>query len=137
MSDAQRLLRLADEEKVDLLRARRLLAVALVLDGMSISAAAREVGMDRSRLSHWVAKYRAEGLEGLSDGRDQWRVDLSEEQLRQWAVERVGWATWRSSNDLSTRLEQEFGVYASPVTVQKLLREKCGLLWSAGRWREP
>jgi transposase len=96
--------------------------------------------MDRPRLSHWVARFRADGLAGLADGRDPWRVDLTTQQLgqlRKWATERVGWATWSSSADLSERIEREFDVFASPVTIQEILREKCGLLWSAGRWREP
>jgi transposase len=140
MNDAQKLLRFAEEEKADPLRARRLRAVALVVDGMSISAAAREVGMDRPRLSHWCARYRAEGLEGLSDGRDHWRVDLTEDQLRQlkrWATARVGYDTWPTTIGLADRLEREFGIWASASTVQKLLRDKLGLLWTGGRWREP
>jgi transposase len=137
--DAQKLQWFADEED-DPLRARRLRAVALVLAGASISAAAREVGMDRTRLGEWCARYRAKGLDGLSDGRDAWRVELSEDQvrqLRQWARERNRRGAWNSSADLAYRLDREFDIWASPVTVQKILREKCGLLWSEGRWHEP
>ena len=43
---------------------RRLLAVALVLDGRSRSEAAAVNGMDRQTLCDWVHRYNAEGVEG-------------------------------------------------------------------------
>ena len=48
-------------------QARRLLALALVLDGASRTAAARAAGMDRQTLRDWVHRYNAEGIEGLCD----------------------------------------------------------------------
>ncbi len=48
-------------------QARRLLALALVLDGASRKAAARAAGMDRQTLRDWVHRYNAEGIEGLCD----------------------------------------------------------------------
>jgi transposase len=80
--EARELRRLAAREQ-DELKARRMRGVALVLEGASISAAAREVGIDRPRLSHWIARYREHGLEGLEDQRgsgsrlsdtDAWRL---------------------------------------------------------------
>ena len=44
---------------------RRLLALALVLDGRSRSEAAALNGMDRQTLSDRVHRYNAEGIEGL------------------------------------------------------------------------
>src|ERR1019366_324536 len=47
--------------------ARRMLALALVLDGRSRTEAAQSCGMDRQTLRDWVHRYNAEGLMGLSD----------------------------------------------------------------------
>src|SRR3954447_9348539 len=47
--------------------ARRMLALALVLEGSSREEAARAAGMDRQTLRDWVHRYNAEGLPGLHD----------------------------------------------------------------------
>lgn len=47
--------------------ARRMLAIALVLEGQSRKEAAESCGMDRQTLRDWVTRYNAEGLPGLSD----------------------------------------------------------------------
>src|SRR4051812_3106114 len=47
--------------------ARRMLALALVLEGASREEAARAAGMDRQTLRGWVHRYDAEGLPGLHD----------------------------------------------------------------------
>jgi len=49
--------------------ARRLLAIANALTGMSRKMAAEAAGMDRQTLRDWVLRYNAHGLEGL---RDSW-----------------------------------------------------------------
>src|SRR5215468_3913782 len=46
-------------------QARRLLALAAVLDGQSRGAAARIGGMDRQTLRDWVHAYNAKGPNGL------------------------------------------------------------------------
>ena len=46
---------------------RRMLALALVLEGASRKEAARAAGMDRQTLRDWVHRYNAEGLAGLRD----------------------------------------------------------------------
>ncbi len=46
---------------------RRMLAMALVLDGRNRTEAAESCGMDRQTLRDWVHRYNAEGLAGLSD----------------------------------------------------------------------
>ena len=48
---------------------RRMLALALVLEGRSRTEAARSCGMDRQTLRDWVHRFNAEGLAGLSDRR--------------------------------------------------------------------
>ena len=45
--------------------ARRLLAIALVLEGSDRTHAAETCGMDRQTLRDWVHRYNAEGVEGL------------------------------------------------------------------------
>src|SRR5437763_265141 len=49
--------------------ARRMLALALVLEGASREEAARAAGMDRQTLRDWVHRYNEEGLPGLHDRR--------------------------------------------------------------------
>src|SRR3954447_16563480 len=51
----------------DAAAARRMLALALVLEGASREEAARVAGMDRQTLRDWVHRYNAEGLPGLRD----------------------------------------------------------------------
>ena len=50
---------------LDAAQARRLLAIALVLDGASRGDAARQTGMDRQTLRDWVHRYNEAGLHGL------------------------------------------------------------------------
>ncbi len=47
--------------------ARRMLAIALVLEGMDRKTAAETCGMDRQTLRDWVRRYNAEGAGG-ADG---------------------------------------------------------------------
>jgi hypothetical protein len=45
--------------------ARRILALALVLDGVDRKTAAETCGMDRQTLRDWVHRYNTAGLAGL------------------------------------------------------------------------
>src|SRR5688572_23867218 len=47
--------------------ARRMLAIALVLDGHSREAASAACGMDRQTLRDWAHRYNAEGVAGLAN----------------------------------------------------------------------
>jgi transposase len=68
----------------DVAQARRLLAVALVLDGASRTQAAEAAGMTRQTLRDWVHRYNEEGAEGLLDRPRPGRPgQLGEEQLKQ------------------------------------------------------
>jgi transposase len=58
--------KIAKSEK-DVRVARRILAIANALDGMSRAEAARSAGMDRQTLRDWVLRYNAHGIEGLAD----------------------------------------------------------------------
>ncbi len=46
--------------------ARRMLAIALVLDGVDRKTAAENCGMDRQTLRDWAHRYNAEGVSGCS-----------------------------------------------------------------------
>ena len=97
---------------------RRMLALALVLEGESRTEAAQSAGMDRQTLRDWVHRYNAEGLAGLSDcplpGR---RPRLNDEQLRDLATivetgpdpATDGGVRWRRI-DLCAVVERRFGV---------------------------
>ena len=61
---ADQLRRLARQSK-DVAQARRLLAIAAVLDGASRAEAARIGGMDRQTLRDWVIRFNEQGPDGL------------------------------------------------------------------------
>jgi transposase len=46
---------------------RRLLAIALVLEGCPRAEAAQNCGMDRQTLRNWIIRYNEQGVSGLSD----------------------------------------------------------------------
>ena len=52
---------------------RRLLALALVLEGVSRSEAASQAGMDRQTLRDWVHRYNELGIDGLKSRSPQGR----------------------------------------------------------------
>jgi transposase len=110
--------------------ARRMLALALVLEGCSREAAARHAGMDRQTLRDWVHRYNAEGLAGLRDRRRPGRKPrLTPEQEAELvrAVERGpdpdrdGVVRWRRV-DLRALIEARFAVRLHERSVGKVLR---------------
>ena len=125
-------LREAAARTQDAKAARRMLAIALVLDGWSREAAAETCGMDRQTLRDWVHRYNESGLQGLFDRprRNGPRPRLSDEQqakLAEWIeqgpdLERDGVIRWRCV-DLQQRIMQEFAVPLHERTVGKLLRK--------------
>ena len=62
-------LRAAAAKTKDSRAARRMLAIALVLEGADRASAATTCGMDRQTLRDWVHRYNAEGLAGLANRR--------------------------------------------------------------------
>ena len=110
--------------------ARRMLALALVLEGASRETAARCAGMDRQTLRDWVHRYNAEGLAGLHDRRRPGpRPRLSPEQEAELAAAvergpdpgRDGVVRWRRA-DLRALIEARFAVRLHERTVGKVLR---------------
>ena len=118
----------------DAVAARRMLALALVLEGASRADAARACGMDRQTLRDWVHRYNGEGLSGLSGLSDRTgavgpRPRLSPEQAAVVAeLVRAGpdpavhgVVRWRRA-DLATVIAQRFDVTLAERTVGTLLR---------------
>ncbi len=69
--------------------ARRMLAIALVLEGVDRKTAAETCGMDRQSLRDWVHRTNAEGLAGLENRRRRARRGCSLQSRRRcW---RRGW----------------------------------------------
>jgi transposase len=112
--------------------ARRMLAIALALDGCSRATSAQACAMDRQTLRDWVHRYNALGLVGLFDQPrcNGPRPRLSPEQqavVAAWLeqgpdFERDGVVRWRCI-DLQQRIAHEFAVALHERTVGKLLRK--------------
>src|SRR6187399_1243890 len=110
--------------------ARRMLALALVLEGSSREEAVRAAGMDRQTLRDWVHRYNEEGLPGPHDRRRPGpRPRLSPEQEAELvtAVERGpdpdrdGVVRWRRV-DLKALIETRFAVRLHERSVGEVLR---------------
>ena len=111
-------------------QARRLLAIALVLEGSSRAEAARSTGMDRQTLRDWVHRFNAAGPMGLVDRRApgrQRRLDLEQQQELARCLEsgpdlaQDGVARWRLV-DLCALVERRFGVRYRERGMGKLVR---------------
>ena len=109
--------------------ARRMLALALVLEGVDRKTAAETCGMDRQTLRDWAHRYNAEGLAGLSNRRGGARprsLDPGQvAELVSWLEAGPDPATdgvvrWRRQ-DLRARIAGRFGVELHERTVGKYL----------------
>ena len=122
--------RLASREK-DGQVVRRLLALAMILEGHSRTEAAEMNGMDRQTLRDWVHRYNAAGLAGLVSRVGHGPPPLLNEaqmaQLRELVVngpdpeiDKV--VRWRCI-DLREKIAEVFSVSVHKRTVAKWLRE--------------
>ena len=94
--------------------ARRLLALALVLEGHSRAEAAQVCGMDRQTLRDWVIRYNEQGIDGLSDrphGGGATSKLSDEESARLFAATRATLALW-----VERLREQAHGKFPEKVT---------------------
>lgn len=142
--DAASLRRAASSSR-DADAARRMLALALILDGRPRSEAASLCGMDRQTLRDWVHRYNAEGLAGLSDRRGAVgpKPRLSAEQtvaVAEWVragpdPAEDGVVRWRRV-DLAAAIAARFGVTLAERTVGTLLR-RLGFVRLSVRPRHP
>ena len=122
-------LRQAASRTKDAASARRMLALALVLDGRSRTEAAHSCGMDRQTLRDWVHRFNDEGLPGLCDRKapgPRSRLTLEQqgevaELVRQGPdLAEHGVVRWRRA-DLAKVIEARFDVQLAERSVGGLL----------------
>jgi putative transposase len=123
-------LRVAAGRSRDAAAARRMLALALVLEGHSRTDAARAAGMDRQTLRDWVHRYNAEGLDGLKNRLERGRPErkLTPEQeamVAEWVRQGPNLAEhkvirWRLV-DLRDEIARKFGVRFHERSIGKLM----------------
>jgi transposase len=115
----------------DAAQVRRLLALALVLDGRSRTEAAEQNGMDRQTLRDWVHRYNDAGIAGLQSRKSPGRapaLDAAQRaELRQLVVdgpdpERDEVARWRCA-DLRDEVAHRFDVEVHESTIGKWLHQ--------------
>ena len=105
--------------------ARRMLAIALVLEGSDRKTAAENCGIDRQTLRDWVHRYNAEGIAGLANRHSAGRRPLlSPEQKAELALLVRGGLTQRSMG------------WCAGVASTSSARSKTASVWScmSGRW---
>jgi len=128
VAELRRRARLADDAD----QARRILAIALVLEGGSRAAAARAAGAQRQTLRDWVIRYNAQGIEGLKDRLKPGRtprlrgdalkeLDRLVEQGPDVVADKV--VRWRCA-DLKAVAEARFGVALSERSIGRILGQR-------------
>src|SRR6201990_3405661 len=115
----------------DAAQARRLLAIAAVLDGASRAEAAKTGGMDRQTLRDWVIRFNEDGPDGLtkipSPGVPP-KLDVGHRAFLGRLVEEGpipaihGVVRWRAC-DLIALLHEEFGISVSDDTIYRTLKD--------------
>jgi transposase len=122
-------LRAAAAKTTDAKAARRMLAIALVLEGLDRKTAAESCGMDRQSLRDRVHRYNAAGLAGLSNRRSAGPKPLLSADQKAELAQIVregpdpavdGVVRWRRV-DLQRKIEARFGVRMHERTVGKQL----------------
>lgn len=112
--------------------ARRMLAIANALDGMTRAKAAKAAGMERQALRDAITRYNAEGLAGLYDRPTRGRPPaLSEAEFALLAnrifrgpdPEKDGISAWTLS-DLCRWIEARFAKRLSPQSLSRILRRE-------------
>jgi transposase len=110
---------------------RRVLAIALVLEGTSRGEAARQCGMDRQTLRDWVHRYNEAGIPGLISrkqrGREPKLTESQMAELRELVLAGpdpdihnvVGWRCL----DLRGEVARRFSVDVPERTIGKWLRK--------------
>jgi transposase len=109
---------------------RRLLGIAMLLEGKSRADAAATSGMDRQTLCDWVHRYNADGVAGLTPRSIPGRpAALTTEQMAELKalviegpdIERDKVVRWRCA-DLRSVIANRYSVEVHERTVSKLLR---------------
>jgi transposase len=124
-------LRSASVRCADGAQVRRILALALVLEGKSRSEAASLNGMDRQTLSDWVHRYNAYGIKGLrsrkSPGREPALTAAQKAELRELVIQGPDPAVhkvvrWRRV-DLQAEVARRWSIEMHPNTIGAWLGE--------------
>ena len=111
-------------------QARRLLAIAAVLDGAARQEAAKIGGMDRQTLRDWVIRFNEQGPDGLINKVSPGARGKLTNEHKAFLARLVedgpipaldGVGRWRAC-DLIMRLHQEFGISVSDDTVYRSLK---------------
>jgi transposase len=123
-------LRAAAARSKDAVASRRMLALALVLEGRNRTEAARAAGMDRQTLRDWVHRFNEHGLEGLRNqpntGAPPRKLNAKQEAaVAEWVrqgpqLEQHRVIRWRLV-DLRDEIARCFGVQIHERTVGKLM----------------
>jgi transposase len=122
-------LRVEAARTADAKQVRRILAIAMVLDGHARLLAAQACGMDRQTLRDWVIRYNEDGVAGLADrsrpGRPAALSDGQRAEVAQWVQsgpdrKTDGVVRWRCA-DLRDRIAAHFGIRMHERSVGKLL----------------
>ena len=124
---------------------RRMLALALVLEGAPRAAAAQAGGMDRQTLRDWVHRYNEEGLLGLTDrhgkfGPKRFLSPEQEAEVARWVrsgpeLAEHGVVRWRRA-DLARVIAAKFGVVLAERSISTVLR-RLGFRRLVARPRHP
>jgi len=127
---SQELRRLAARVR-DAAQARRLLAIAAVLDGAPREEAAKSGGMDRQTLRDWVMRFNEQGPDGLINKSSPGAPGKLSQEHKAFLARLVeegpipavhGVVRWRAC-DLIMRLHEEFGISVSDDTVYRALKD--------------
>lgn len=110
---------------------RRMLALALVMEGKSRTEAALAAGMDRQTLRDWVHRCNEEGLAGLIDrqgdvGPKRLLSPAQEAEVAEWVrrgpdLAEHGVVRWRRA-DLARAIAARFGVVMAERSISTVLR---------------
>jgi transposase len=133
-------LRAASAKCTDGAQVRRILALALVLEGRPRTEAAALSGMDRQTLSDWVHRYNADGIDGLksrkSPGREPFLTAAQKAELRALVIQGPDPAVhkvvrWRCA-DLRAEVARRWSVEVHESTIGAWLGD-LGATAPAGR----
>jgi len=115
----------------DAAKTRRLLAIAMVLEGTSRLDAARQTGMDRQTLRDWVLRYNEQGVDGLASRKPPGAAPrLSPAQMRELCDLVLAGPDPRTNEvvrwrcvDLREEVTRRFRVTVPERTIAKWLRK--------------
>ena len=123
-------LRKLAKAETDVRVARRLLAIANALSGMSRAEAARSAGMDRQTLRDWIIRYNEHGVDGLDDNWNGGRPPMLtlDEQTELLAIvmagpdpEKDGFCAF-TRDDLVAIAKKKFDKSMHPASMGRVLR---------------